>query len=421
MSMPRHPAAVPARATPVTLVTLAMLVTLVLVLAGCTDRTDATAPPGPPDATSLTAPTGPDAGVVVPTDLTWSDVSAGPLSARHAPLVAWVADRFVVVGGWSGPACPPNAYCVPDPETVLSDGAAYDPESDSWEPIAPAPVALPDASHAVVGDVLYVLTASWWLPETPETLLAYDAAADSWAVLPPPPGRWSALVAAGDRLLAIPGTDEEGAQPDAVLDPSTGTWQVLPEDPLGPSYDRQAVWLGDRLLLAAKDLVPNPGSAEPSLVRLVELDAALTTWSAPRDTEILGGSAVVAGSGDALGASARVVFPDLGSADGGEVNGWGRSYPYGGILDPADHSWRDLGVSEVGGDPWTRLPALPVGGRVIVANGLLDPVTGQWSTLPALPGGELMARGVATNDDVVFAWGGATTRSAVADGYVLRP
>jgi len=52
------------------------------------------------------------------------------------------------------------------------------------------------------------------------------------------------------------------------------------------------LWLDDRLLLMARDLVSNPGFDRPSLVRLAQLDVPRRIWSVPSDTEILGGGAV---------------------------------------------------------------------------------------------------------------------------------
>lgn len=379
------------RASPGATAAVAAVASMVCALAGCADATGGASVDGP----------------------TWSVVAESPLSARREPAAAWVAGRFVVVGGLSNPMCADTGDCAIPPDSTLRDGAAFDPGTGTWQEIAPAPTVVFATSTAVIGEVLYILSVDVTVPEAPEALLAYDAAADQWETLPLPPGRSSQLVAAGDQLLAIPGSDEQGAMPDAVLDAATGAWRELPDDPLGPSFDRQAVWLGDRLLLAAKDLVTSPGSEEPAIVRLAELDATMTQWSSPRDTEVIGWGMVWAGG--------RVVFPGTGSADGGEVNNWGRSYPFGGVLNPADGSWTELGVTDeqpTGGAP--GLPALAVGETVIVADGLLDPVSGAWSPLPAVPGGEVYERGVATADGLIFVWGGATTDGLVADGYLLR-
>lgn len=354
----------------------------------------------------------PPAGTV---EAGWTALPDAPLAPRRSATAAWVADRFVVVGGWSDRACPPTADCVLDPGAALRDGAAYDPAADAWAPIAPAPVALWTATAAVVGDTLYVLGAE--ADPAGDTvgepvLLAYDAGADAWATLPSPPEPWSALVAAGDVLLAIAGTDEHGPTTDAALDPATGRWRTLPDDPLGPSFDREAVWLDDRLLLAAKDLVPSPGATEPAVVRLAWLDADLATWSAPTDTEVIGWAPVAVGG--------HVVFPGLGDADGGEVGSWGRPYPFGGVLDVATGEWRPL--PDVG-DETTRAPlaGVVVGDRVVVGDGLLDPATGDWARLPGVPGPEATERAVTAGGGALLVWGGAASSGNLADGYLLRP
>lgn len=345
-------------------------------------------------------------------DAEWSALPDAPLTARRGATAAWVADRFVVVGGWSDPACPPNADCALDLSAMLDDGAAFDPTAGEWRAITPAPVPVGVATAAVVADTLYLLVPDLGPDAGAPELLAYDGRADAWTTLPAPPERWVDLVAAGDVLVAIAGTDELGPTTDAVLDPATGQWRTLPDDPLGPSFDRQAVWLGDRLLLAAKDLAGSPGSAEPAIVRLSVLDADLGSWSAPEDTEVLGWAPVaVAG---------RVVFPGLGGADGGDVNNWGREYPFGGVLDLATGEWREL--PDVG-DEATPAPlsGVVVGDRVVVGDGLLDPVTGAWLRLPALPGRAATELAVAAGDGALLVWGGATTSGNLDAGHLLRP
>lgn len=72
----------------------------------------------------------------------------------------------------------------------------------------------------------------------------------------------------------------------------------------------------------------------PYLVRLRELSADLTTWSDLPEGEVVGSGPVAA---DGL-----LVWPSPQRQDGGEVDGWGRSYPEGGIYDPTTHSWHTL-------------------------------------------------------------------------------
>jgi len=61
------------------------------------------------------------------------------------------------------------------------------------------------------------------------------------------------------------------------------------------------------LYLFAKDLVANPGSEQPSLVRSVVLSADTDEWARRSDSEILG-------SWNAVAVDGTVFFPNSGSA-----------------------------------------------------------------------------------------------------------
>jgi hypothetical protein len=59
--------------------------------------------------------------------------------------------------GETGPPCPPSADCA-SPQARARDGAAFDPEQGTWRKTANAPVPLePYASHAVIGDEVWVV------------------------------------------------------------------------------------------------------------------------------------------------------------------------------------------------------------------------------------------------------------------------
>lgn len=334
----------------------------------------------------------------------WTAAPTGPLAARHSVVATWVGGRFVVVGGRSGPPCPSNAGCAPPREPALRDGAILDPAAGTWTRIAPAPVPVtgPGFPPVVVGGRVYLLT------DAPAAFLSYDPATDRWQRLRPPPVD-GALVAAGGTVLVVPTQSGQGA--DAAFDPRSGRWRRLSRDPLGPSFDRSAARLGDRVLLSAKRLGADPGA--PALVRLATADAGLTRWSALPDSEIIGFAPVTA--------AGQVVWPYTGSADGG--GGWGRSYPEGGILDPATGSWRPLPAV-----PWPAGPptccATAVGDRVLVDGHLLQPATGEWTRVPPLPGGARNSATTAAGPDLLLVWGGATEqddRTPLATGYLLRP
>ena len=162
-----------------------------------------------------------------------------------------------------------------------------------------------------------------------------------------------------------------------------------------------------RLILTAKDLVPSPGADGPALVRLAELDPTMTTWTVLPDSEVIGSDPVEAG--------ARLVFPDVGSADGGGVGNWGRSYPMGAIYDPEAGTWEPL--PEVPGrSSW---PRLAVGDRVVVGETLVDPATGTATALPGNPWADEDDPAVAASPTSIFAWGAMADRSTT--GYLLTP
>ncbi|MFC0682219.1 hypothetical protein ACFFGH_30680 [Lysobacter korlensis] len=373
---------------------LGAAVTLALgLLAGCAAQPAAPTPQAPSERL---------AGV-------WSQLPQSPLPARREPVGAWLDGRFVLVGGWTGPPCPPNADCAPSEDPALRDGAAFDPSITQWATIAEAPAPVSGSNAVVVDGTLYVLTGEPWLEDSPVRLLAYQPADDTWETLPTPPGLYPHLTAAGTRLLAMSGSDEFGVTGDSVFDPHRGAWRPLPDDPLGPSFDRQGVWVDGSLILTARDLVESPGSEKPAVARFARLSDDFTEWTTLPDGEVIGGGAhEVAG---------LIVFPELGSADGGEVNNWGRHYPFGGILEPSDASWRDLPTPPSGG---LAGGILTVADRTLVGGHLLDPRTLEWTVLPTVPGTERQGATVVGGEDAILIWGGATATDNLDDGYLLR-
>ena len=143
--------------------------------------------------------------------------------------------------------------------------------------------------------------------DSPVTFLSYDPERNTWTKHPLPPGA-GALVATDSALVQIGDSDEREPAVDAAFDPKTNAWQRLPDDPLGPSFARSAVWVDHSLVLAAGDLVDNPGSKAPVLVRIARLDQNLKRWTKLPAGQILGNALV--------GVADRAVWADDGSADG---------------------------------------------------------------------------------------------------------
>ena len=337
----------------------------------------------------------------------WSRMPVPPLSPRRGPLVAAVAGEVVVVGGYTGPPCPPGADCAYPPD-FARDGVRWSPPEGRWEEIAPAPYDLEERPpHAVVGDRLHVLSNG--------RLLVWDASDDDWSVVATPNRLgYAGLVADGPRLVAAAGSDENGETPDRVLDTRTGEWSVLPEDPLSPSFGRVVTATPHGLVLTASPIASDGGPEDPALVEAAVLEPGSDRWRRLPATEQLGGWRWT-WSGHHL------VDPTLGGADGGEVNGYGRVLPFGGRLDPVSGEWSTLpDAPEQGSGGW---PVEAVAGPVTAAEGwLYDDGAERWSRLPR-PEGAPAEPGPATwLDDTLVVYGGeqwdsGSARQDQADVY----
>lgn len=351
----------------------------------------------------------------------WREVPAGPLGPREGALGLWTGREVLLIGGSDAPPCPPNARCVVPDVPPLADGAAFDPRTREWRRIAEAPLPFEWAQGLVVGTTAYL-----WVPGSPERpdadagFLAYHIEEDRWEELPLPPGDlgWlRGIVQAGERIVAYRGSDEEGEQPDLVFDPATSSWSELPPDPLSPSFDRSMAWSGRELLLFEHELVPNPGSEEPALTRAAALHLESGSWRRLPDSEILATEPWVVVNG-------RLVNPTLGGADGG----WGRTYPYGGILDPGSGEWSALPHPPGGEEDWGS-GVLDMPGGVLTESGghyfanrgwVLDTSDNAWIEIPPLDTGEFVTgRTVVAAGTDLLVFGGARWKANSVDATLL--
>ena len=349
----------------------------------------------------------------------WTQIPGSPLSPRFGALAFWVDDRILIMGGANDRPCPPNADCVPS--TPLLDGASFDPGTGAWREIARPPLPLARASTAVLGDRVYLwIHGLDWTLDSPPAFIAYDARRDRWVDLPLPPGEETGftLAAAGDHLIAYQGSQENGVSHDLAFDPEAETWTELPPDPLIPSFDRTIVWTGEELVLLGIEDVPQPGSAEPALYRAATLDLGTFRWHRLPDSEIVGYEPAWFWSGE------RVVNPTLGTSDGGEVDGWGRSYPHGGFLDPTRGTWSGLpDAPQSSGYPGVSL----AGGDHVVSlmGAVLHVPSGTWFELQPLAGSAEEGEAVTWAGDRLFVWGGVRwdgdEPTVLSDGWFWRP
>ena len=356
----------------------------------------------------------------------WHALPAGVLSPREGALGLWTGSEVLLVGGSNAPPCPPSASCVPPEVPPLADGAAFDPQTGAWRPIADSPVPFEWAQGFVVGTTAYLwIPGGTGRPGAASAFLAYRIEDDRWEELPPPPrdlDSVSGIVQAGDRIVAYSGSDEQGEQPDFAFEPATRTWSELPPDPLSPSFDRSMMWSGGELVLFDHELVPNPGAEKPAVTRAAALDLETGSWRRLPDSEIISTGPWVR-DGD------RLVNPTLGGADGGEVGNWGRVYPYGGIFDPASGRWSALPNPPDGEEHFGGGVLTDSGGHYFGYQGwILDATTDTWIELPPLDTGELVTgRTVVPAGDDLVVFGGARwmedgfEATLLADAWIWSP
>jgi len=165
----------------------------------------------------------------------WHRGADSPLAPRWGTVVGWTGTEVVVAGGLTTVPHPPSAEVSESAaEEYAADGAAYDPDQDSWRTIPDAPIPLRYYYRAAMaGDTLVVFAT----PDKGDGLghrwYAYDASDDAWRVLPDPPHRArdpGSLSTWQDEVYAL-----DHANRVMVLDLSTDTWSVLPASPETPA------------------------------------------------------------------------------------------------------------------------------------------------------------------------------------------
>lgn len=333
----------------------------------------------------------------------WRPIPEGPLSPRVLAFSVWTGEELIIAGGYDDDPClrshdnwggggGSSALCFAI-KSVVTDGAAFDPQEGTWRKIAEPPIPLNrgSASSVVHNGVVYVLAEL-----DPGAFLAYHPDEDRWEELSKPTTRFGLLVPAGDKMVLFRYDNTEGnpddwlidpnreIAPDLWFDPRNKEWHVIPPDPLAPSFDRSMVWTGEELVLLGAEVVSQPGSEAPAFLRAAAYDFTTRTWRLLTDSNL-----VIAGGHRAWHLDeGRLINPTLGSADGGETNPYDRPYPYGGILDLETGEWSEL--PDPPGDLYVpgaliRYSADSPDWYLTGYGWLFNPGTGEWRPLPAPP------------------------------------
>lgn len=189
-----------------------------------------------------------DGAAYNPDTNSWRPLSESPLSERVYHSAIWTGEEMLVWGGSSET----ESGSV---ESGLSDGAAYEPATDTWRTVADAPIEA-RALHTSVwtGDRMVVwggtCAIDCYLPDG----AVYDPAVDEWKEVSPAPlaGRIEHAAAWTDRGLVVwggfggqLGTLDDGAR----YDPDADEWVRLPDSPLESRHRHVSVWTGDKLFV----------------------------------------------------------------------------------------------------------------------------------------------------------------------------
>ena len=224
---------------------------VVIALSACTGDTGDSGPSNdsqPRGAETSSTTTAPPTSATEPQQdpSGWRSIAPAPIEGRSAAGAVWSGEEMIVWGGG-------RRGTNPEPGEQ-SDGAAYDPATDSWRILAPAPegvLGFPEAS-VWTGDA-----ALFWVgnsPDGPAAGALYDPESDSWERIPDGPlgpREGAASVWTGSELVLIGGTtgDQLARPVAAAFDPSEGSWRQLAalDDLFGLSAG--AVWTGDEVLM----------------------------------------------------------------------------------------------------------------------------------------------------------------------------
>lgn len=180
---------------------------------------------------------------------TWQPIStAGAPSGRNSHSAVWTGSEMIVWGG--------TQYA---PSALVNTGGRYSPATDSWVPMSTlnAPTPRTNASVIWTGTEMIVWGGS---DPASSTLLndgaAYNPLTDTWRTITTigaPAGRaWHTAVWSGTEMIVWGGVDVSATWTNTGgrYDPATDSWQAtsISSAPVG-RVDHTAVWTGSHMII----------------------------------------------------------------------------------------------------------------------------------------------------------------------------
>ena len=170
-----------------------------------------------------------DGGLYDPATDSWRPMSnEGAPSPRVWFVSAWTGQEYVVWGGVSEVSTTNNSRSY-----RLGDGAAYDPQTDRWRPMATngAPDANAGINSAWTGQEILM-----WGGLYGDAMAAYDPAANTWRSMDPAgphPNNIPSCAVWTGRYFVVCGDPDEPQ--GALYDPELDHWQLMGMDGAPPS------------------------------------------------------------------------------------------------------------------------------------------------------------------------------------------
>jgi N-acetylneuraminic acid mutarotase len=222
-----------------------------------------------------------DGALYDPARNTWRPMAAWPLTDRYGARAVWTGKRLVVWGGAS-------AAAGKDPPP-LADGAAYDPATNKWTEMAAGPLAGRIAPLAGArGDAALI---SWGpgeardgqrVPASDSAL--YDPGPNRWtpaAAAPAPPKRTWCLDAAGC-VGVDTGRSVVFAGQGLAWDAAGNRWSLIAASQFADPFleGKAQAWTGSRVLFWGGGTTDDPGDVPPATVvpAGAAYDAAANRW-----------------------------------------------------------------------------------------------------------------------------------------------
>lgn len=353
----------------------------------------------------------------------WERTSVAPLSNREGASIAWNGSEIYVFGG-TELLCNPSslALCLaPSTPPFAKGAAAYNPFTNKWRPIANPPIGIIDSGIATVESDIFALVLYSYVNRSLR-LLRYQSKLDIWDEFNLPENTVSARIAAfGTDIVLYKSTDEDGPATDWLLDTLEGKWVRLPDDPLGPGFSRQYVVHEDTLYLFDHALVPSPGGEDgPSYLRAAKFQN--NQWSELPTADSIG-------SAPTLISENQLIAPELGCADGGHTNGYGRCIAFGALFDTATDTWHELpNALDRGRKDISSSGGISATGLVLYKTGYpaLNAETNDWFIVPLIGSDFANDRRVWSVGNYGFVFGGASsgidgTRRPLNDSWIWKP